>query len=72
MTTQEKIIFLEEVMELDEGELNLDLRLEDIEEWDSITKLTLMASIKKLNGKTITVDELKAFQTVKDICDYLE
>lgn len=72
MTVQEKIEFLEDVMEVEEGVLELDCKLEDLEEWDSFTKLTLMASIKKLNNKMITVDELRAFQTVKDICDYLE
>ena len=72
MTMEEKIVFLEEIMELEEGELDINSQLEDIEEWDSITKLALMAAIKKKNNKVITVDELKSFQTVKDICDYLE
>lgn len=72
MTIKEKILFLEDIMELDEGELDINSQLEDIEEWDSITKLALMAAIKKKYNKVITVDELKSFQTVKDICDYLE
>lgn len=72
MNAEEKIEFLEEIMEIEEGELTEDLRLDDLEEWDSITKLSLMAAIKKKNNKVITVDELKSFQTVKDICDYLE
>lgn len=72
MTVEEKLAFLEEVMELDEGELDINSQLEEIEEWDSITKLALMAAIKKKNNKVITVNELKSFQTVKDICDYLE
>lgn len=72
MSVEEKITFLEEVMEIDEGELHIDDQLDDIEEWDSLTKLALMAAIKKQNDKMITVDELKSFQTVKDICDYLE
>lgn len=72
MTAEEKITFLEEVMEIDEGELHIDDKLDDIEEWDSLTKLALMAAIKKQNNKIITVEELKSFQTVKDICNYLE
>lgn len=72
MTAEEKITFLEEVMEIDEGGLHINDKLEDIEEWDSLTKLALMAEIKKRNNKIITVEELKSFQTVKDICNYLE
>lgn len=72
MNAEEKIEFLEEIMEIEEGELTEDLQLEGLEEWDSITKLSLMAAIKKKNNKVITVDELKSFRTVKDICDYLE
>lgn len=72
MTMEEKIAFLEDIMELDEGELDVNTQLKDVEEWDSLTKLSLMATIKKLYKKVITVEELKSFQTVKDICDYLE
>lgn len=72
MTVEEKITFLEEIMEMDEGKLHIDDRLDHIEEWDSLTKLALMAEIKKQNNKIITVEELKSFQTVKDICNYLE
>lgn len=72
MTTDERIAFLEEIMELDTGDLDLNDSLENIEEWDSLTKLALMAEVKKKCNKTISVNELKSFKTVKDICDYLE
>ena len=72
MTIEEKIALLEDLMELDEGELDINADLEDVEERDSLTKLSLMATIKKLYNKAITVEELKNFKTVKDICDYLE
>lgn len=72
MELNKKLELLEEIMELDEGELSLDMKLDDMEEWDSLTKLALMAEIRKLMGKTISVEELKAFNTIQDICDYLE
>ena len=72
MTMEEKIALLEDLMELDEGELDMNTNLDDVEEWDSLTKLSLMATIKKLYNKAITVEELKNFKTVKDICDYLQ
>lgn len=71
MTDLEKIALLEEIMELDENTLTRDTVLADIDEWDSITKLSLMASVKKQFGKVLSVTEIRGFVTVEDICDYL-
>lgn len=72
MELQEKLELLEEIMELDKGELSVDMELDNLEEWDSLSKLALMAEVRKLMGKTISVDEIKAFNTIQDVCDYLE
>lgn len=72
MTLQEKLEVLEDVLELDGGTLNVEDSLEDIEEWDSMSKLYLVTYVKKEMKKRLTVDEIKNFKTVQDICDYLE
>ena len=72
MTLQEKLEVLEDVLELDEGTLNVEDSLEDIEEWDSMSKLYLVSYVKKEMNKRLTVDEIKNFKTVQDICDYLD
>lgn len=72
MTLQEKLEVLEDVLELDEGTLNVEDSLEDIEEWDSMSKLYLVTYVKKEMQKRLTVDEIKNFETVQDICDYLD
>lgn len=72
MTVQEKLEVLEDILELDEGTLKLEDSLEDIEEWDSMSKLYLVTYVKKEMKKRLTVDEIKNFVTVQDICDYLE
>ncbi len=70
---EEKVIeMLEEILELDEGTLTVDTELSEIEEWDSISKLALMAEIKKNWKKNLTVEEIKKFQQVKDICEFLK
>lgn len=70
---EEKVIeMLEEILELDEGTLSADMELSEIEEWDSISKLAIMAEVKKNWKKNLTVEEIKNFQTVKDICDFLK
>ncbi|MCI8454784.1 MAG: acyl carrier protein [Lachnospiraceae bacterium] len=71
MTTEEKVGLIEELMDLDEGTLSLEDRLEDYEEWDSLSKLSLIAETKKKFNKVLSTDELRNFISVKDICDFL-
>ena len=72
MTVQEKLEVLEDILELDEGTLKVEDSLEDIDEWDSMSKLYLVTYVKKEMPKRLTVDEIKNFETVQDICDYLD
>lgn len=72
MTTEEKIAMLEDVMDLDEGTLTLDSVLDDFEEWDSLSKLSLIVEAKQQFGLILSADTLKDFYTVKDICNYLK
>lgn len=70
MNIEEKIAMLEEIMDLDEGTLSPDDTLADYEEWDSLSKLSLIATAKKEFGKVLSTDVLRGFETVKDVCDY--
>ncbi len=72
MSIDEKIELIEELMDLDEGTLKADSVLEEFEEWDSLSKLSLMAEAKKKFDKKLTVAEINQFKTVQDICEYLE
>ena len=72
MTLQGKLELLEEILEADEGTLKVEDRLEDIDEWDSMSKLYLVSYVKKEMNKRLTVDEIKNFKTVQDFCDYLD
>ena len=51
MKIEEKIALLEDIMDLDEGTLTLETVLAELEEWDSMTKLSLVASVKKAGGE---------------------
>ena len=66
MTVQEKLEVLEDILELDEGTLKVEDSLEDM------CKLYLVTYVKKEMQKRLTVDEIKNFETVQDICDYLD
>ena len=67
MTLQEKLEVLEDILELDEGTLKVEDSLEDIDEWDSMSKLYLVTYVKKEMQKRLTVDEIKNFETVQDL-----
>ena len=71
MTLQEKIQFIEDVMDVDEGTLTTDTILEDVEEWDSLSILVLTMEMKKRYNIIITTDMIKALKTVDDICQYI-
>ena len=68
MTLQEKIQFLEEIMEVDEDTLTKDTSLDEIDEWDSLSALVLTMDMKKKYDMIITTEMIKGFKTVYDIC----
>lgn len=67
MSDQEKIAMLEEMLELDEGALKADTLLEDVEEYDSMAKLSLIVLMEDEFGVKLTGDVIKGFETVGDI-----
>ena len=71
MTNTEKIALLEETWELDEGTLKEDTVLADVEEYDSMAKLSLIVLCDDEFGKTLAGDTIKGFVTVKDILDFM-
>ena len=67
MTEQEKIALLEETLELDEGTLTADTVLADVDEYDSMAKLSLIVMMDDEFGVKLTGDVIKGFKTVSDI-----
>ena len=71
MDTTKKLALLEEVMELDEGTLAPEMKLGEIEEYDSMAKLSLIVLMNDEFGKKITVKEINNFVTVQDVLDFM-
>ncbi len=67
MTDQEKIALLEETLELDEGTLTADTVLADVDEYDSMAKLSLIVLMDDEFGVKLTGEMIKGFETVNDI-----
>lgn len=67
MTEQEKIALLEETIEVDEGTLTAESILADIDEYDSMSKLSIIVMMEDEFGKKLTSSDFKGFKTVGDI-----
>ncbi len=58
----------EDILEVDAGTLQADTKLSELDEWDSLAKLALMAFAKKEFDKVLTANLIREFVTVEDIC----
>ena len=72
MTNEEKIAMLEDMLELDGGSLKPEMELDEIAEYDSMAKLSLIVMMDDDFGKKLTGEQIREFKTVKDILDYME
>lgn len=71
MTNQEKIALLEDMLELDEGTLTGHTALTEIEEWNSMAKLSLIVLMDEEFSKKLTGYQIKQFTTVQDILSFM-
>ena len=67
MSEREKLALLEDMLELEEGDLSADTVLDDIGEYDSMAKLSLIVLMEDEFGIKLTGDVIKGFETVGDI-----
>ncbi len=67
MTDREKLALLEDMLELDEGALTEDMALDDIDEYDSMAKLSLIVLMEDEFDVKLTGDVIRGFETVGDI-----
>ena len=71
MERNEIIGMIEDMLDVEQGSLNEDSLLAQIEEYDSMTKLSLIVMCDDEFGKKLTGERLLEFQTVKDILDFI-
>ena len=71
MSNQEKMALLEDMFEVDEGTLAPEMELSEIDNWDSMMKLTLIVLMDEECGKTLKSDDIKKFNTIQDILDFM-
>ncbi len=67
MDEKRKIELLEDLFEVEAGTLIPDMKLSELDEWDSMAALSLIVMIDDECGKRITGDDVKKFITIRDI-----
>lgn len=72
MTKQEKINLIEESLELDENTLTEDTVLDDLVEYDSMGKLSLIVLSDEEFDKKLTGEQMDEFKTVGDILKFFD
>lgn len=71
MTQEEKLALLEDMLELDNGSLNPETVLAEIEEYDSMAKLSLIVLMDDEFSKKLTGEQIREFKTIQDILDFM-
>jgi len=72
MTNKEKMNLLEELLDIEKDSLSEETLLEDLDEWDSMAVITIIAMFDDEFEKVLTAKQVKAFESIKDIIDEME
>ena len=72
MTDEQKIALIGEVLEINQDELNSEIRLEDLQNWDSVAVLSLIIMLKK-NGfnQKLDASKISNLKTIQNIFDLM-
>lgn len=72
MNIDDKMELLLDIFELDEGDLDEATRLEELECWDSMAKLSLIVLMDDEFDKKLSGEQIRSFITVGDILAFME
>ncbi len=66
MTKEDFLLALEDILQTDDP-IEIDLQLKELEEWDSLAMMAVIAYYKKTFGINIVLKELKEIKTPADL-----
>ncbi len=72
MSIEEKKELLADTFDMDVEDVDAEKVLADMEEWDSMTKLSLIVLFDDEFDKKITSDDIKKLVTIQDILNLME
>ena len=67
MTDNEKMQCIADSVEMEPDELGLDTLLSELENWDSVAVLSIIAVINEKLGRFPSADEILSYKTVGDL-----
>lgn len=70
MSDQEIIELIAEALEMEASDLSPEANLEDIPEYDSMAKLSVIVVMDEEFSKKLTGEAMQEFKTVGDILDF--
>ena len=67
-------LFLEKMTDIldAEEEVSMDMQLDDIEEWDSLSVVSYVAMVNTACGKKVNVKDVREAETIRDLYDLLK
>ena len=71
MEVSKRIELLEDLFEIENGTLVPEMSLEEMDEYDSMSKLSLIVLMDEEFGKKLTGEQILKFKTVQDIIDFM-
>lgn len=72
MTNKDKLRLLEETLELENGALTEEICLDDLDEWDSLGKISFMSMVDEKFNKVVKVSEIRMCEKVGDLLRIME
>ena len=71
MNKEQQIIeIIEGVLNVEKGIININTRIEDIEQWDSLTHVIIIGELQEKLGINIPLDVAIDLDSVKQIVEY--
>lgn len=71
MSNEKKMELLAEVLDCDPDDFTAETSLTSLENWDSMTMLSLIVMMDDECGKTLTRAEIDKFNTIGDVMAYM-
>ena len=67
MTIEEKLAIIKEILECEDADNSVDTQLKDIDEWDSLSVLSLIMYMLDNYSIKVSGSDIRNFTTVQDI-----
>ena len=67
MTTEEKLAIIKEILECEDANITANTQLKDIEEWDSLSVLSLIMYMLDNYSIKVSGSDIRNFTKVQDI-----